>query len=538
MTPDTLRARDGQAPRTVLVARAADRDPDTTEIRALAATAGHDVVDSLTQRRREDPTYGVGRGVAETVARRVTALDADAIVYDGTLSPGQTFSLGDLLPNGVTVLDRPRLVLRLIAAASDSRATTLRCELATRRYELPRLREVLGRDGRARRLRPEGAGRERDLERQIERLEADLEACTSTATATRDDGRASTTGDAPTDDGPTGDDPGGAPTGDGPTDDGADPGPSRVAVVGYANTGKSLLSHRLGAWDEPRSDTTQSDRLAAATRPDEPSATDDHDDHAGIDSDAVTDQPLATAGTSTTTTTLAGRRLRLTDTTGIVAGLPTEVLGAFDQTRATAREAAVTLLVIDARKDLPERERRLTAVLEVLEGHCHDVIPVLTHIDQLGSHHGVEEPTEMTDTSDSGATDTSDPDATDTSDPSATDTSDLGATETGTADLVASRAAAIADELSASGLKLWCAPLPVDTRHGTGLDAVVSALVDALPTATETLTVAYGDNTQTTLSWAYDRNLVTEVSYGQDGIDVSLAGRPAAVAAAVRRFEQ
>ena len=495
MTPATPQDRDGQAPQTVLLGRAADRDPDTTEIRTLAAAAGYDVVEAVTQRRREDPTYGVGRGAAETAARRATAADADALVYDGSLSPGQTFSLGDLLPDGVTVVDRPRLVLGLIAAASDSRATTLRFELATRRYELPRLREVLGRDGRARRLRPEGAGRVRDLERQIERLEADLEACTSSTATTDGHGREAASG--------------------------GDPGPSRVAVVGYVNTGKSLICDRLATWSDALSSTTPPDRPETATGPDDPSAPVEFDDDAGTHADAVADRPLATAGTSTTSITLAGRRLRLTDTTGIVAGLPAEALAAFDRTRAVAREAAVALLVIDAGRDLSDLGRRLTAVVDVLDNDHLDVIPVATHVDALVSQRGVDESTAPTD---SGATDVA--------------PTDSGATEFDTASHVVSRTTAIADELAASRLKPQCDPIPLDALGGTGVDAVVSGVVGALPTATETLTVAYGGDVQATLSWAYDRDLVAGVSYDQDGIEVSLAGRPESVAAAVRRFEQ
>jgi GTP-binding protein HflX len=480
VTPATPRSRDGQGPQTVLVARAADKDPDTTEIRALATVAGYDVVEAITQRRREDPTYGVGRGTAETVARRVTAIDADAVVYDGSLSPGQTFSLGDLLPDGVTVADRPRLVLGLIAAASDSRAAGLRFELAVRRYELPRLREVLGRDGHARRLRPEGAGRVRDLEQQIERLEDDLEACVSTVTGTNDDWRA----DATSND--------------------ADRGPSRVAVVGYANVGKSLLCQRLDAWTEGKPATTRTGDLAPTP---------------GTELDTVTDQPLATVGTSTTTTSLAGRRLRLTDTTGIVAGLPTEAIGAFDRTRAAVREATITLLVIDASTDLSALERRLTAVVDVLDDHHHDVIPVVTHIDRLVSQCGVGESTAVTDTTDAAATESV-------------------TTESDTASFVASRTTAIAEELAGVGFDPPCDPIPLDAHSETGIDAVVSAVVDALPTTMETLTVAYGGDTQAALSWAYDRDLVTDVSYDEDGIDVTLAGRPESVAAAVHRFNR
>jgi len=240
--------------------------------------------------------------------------------------------------------------------------------------------------------------------------------------------------------------------------------------------------------------------------------------------DTVTDRPLTTVGTSTTTITLAGRRLRLTDTTGIVAGIPTEALGAFDRTRAAVREATVTLLVIDASTDLSALERRLTAVVDVLDDHHHDVIPVVTHVDRLVSQCDVGESTAVTDTTESDTTES--------------DTTESVTTESDTASFVASRTTAIADELAAVGFEPPCDPIPLDAHSGTGIDAVVSAVVDALPTTTETLTVAYGGDTQAALSWAYDRDLVADVSYNEDGIDVSLAGRPASVAAAVRRFER
>lgn len=96
--------------------------------------AGYEVRETVTQRRREDPTYYVGRGAAETVMRRASRLDPDAVITDAGLTPGQTFSLGELLPDGVEVLDRRRLVLRLFAEGADSRAAELQVELARLRY--------------------------------------------------------------------------------------------------------------------------------------------------------------------------------------------------------------------------------------------------------------------------------------------------------------------------------------------------------------------------------------------------------------------
>ncbi|MFC6753029.1 HflX family GTPase, partial [Halorubrum tibetense] len=95
--------RDAHGRRAVIAARDRDATPDTTEIRGLAVATGYTVVGEITQRRREDPTYGLGRGAAEDLMRLVAERDADAVIYDGELSPGQTYSLGELLPAGVAV---------------------------------------------------------------------------------------------------------------------------------------------------------------------------------------------------------------------------------------------------------------------------------------------------------------------------------------------------------------------------------------------------------------------------------------------------
>ena len=197
----------------VVVARAEDERPDTAEIRELAAAAGYAVADELVQRRREDPTYGVGRGKAEELARLVATTDVDAVIYDGSLSPGQTFSLGDLLPVGTAVVDRPRLVFELFADATDSRAADLQLELARLRYELPRLREAVARDPDGVRLRPEGDGRVADVERRIESAERALDGVVDDRAARRAERR--------------------------------DAGFDLVALAGYTNAGKSTLLHRL-----------------------------------------------------------------------------------------------------------------------------------------------------------------------------------------------------------------------------------------------------------------------------------------------------
>jgi GTP-binding protein HflX len=311
----------------VVVARSSKAEPDTTEIRALAAAAGYAVVGEITQRRREDPTYGIGRGAAEDLMRLAAETDAAAVIYDGGLSPGQTFSLGDLLPTGTAVVDRPRLALELFGDAADSRAAAVELELARLRYELPRLRETVARDSsEAVRLRPEGDGRVRDLERRIESAERDLDRIADDRARRREERRAA--------------------------------GFDLVALAGYTDAGKSTLE-RLLADDEE----------FEATPTDAP-GTDD------------ADRLFGTRSTTTRRATLGGRRTVVTDTVGFLDGLPHESIRSFRATLDAVRRADCVLLVVDGSDDPTAVRRKLRASLSAIEATDGPVIPVLTKLDR------------------------------------------------------------------------------------------------------------------------------------------------------------
>ena len=314
----------------VVAARSADGPPDVTEIRALAAAAGYAVVGSVTQRREEDPTYDLGRGKAEELMRLAAETDAEAVIYDGSLSPGQTFSLGDLLPTGTAVIDRPRLVLELFADAADSRAADRQLELARLRYELPRLREAVARDsGEDVRLQPEGDSRVLDVEKRIESAERALDEISDDRAARRAERR--------------------------------DAGFDLVALAGYTNAGKSTLARRLAddvADAEPADAPTD---LAAAL--------------------SVDDRPFETLSTTTRRATLGGRRTLLTDTVGFLDGLPHESVRSFRTTIEAIRRADCALLVVDASDDPDAIRRKLRASLTAIEATDGPVIPVLSKTD-------------------------------------------------------------------------------------------------------------------------------------------------------------
>ncbi|TKX47892.1 HflX family GTPase [Halorubrum sp. SD690R] len=335
------------ATRAVVAARSDDGPPDTAEIRELAAAAGYAVVGEVTQRRREDPTYDLGRGKAEELMRLAADADAEAVIYDGSLSPGQTFSLGDLLPTGTAVVDRPRLALELFADAADSRAADRQLELARLRYELPRLREAVARDASEDvRLRPEGDSRVLDVEKRIESAERALDEIADDRAARRAERR--------------------------------DAGFDLIALAGYTNAGKSTLARRLAdEVDDPDFGAGASDRPAARA---DTAAGDPADDAGAL---AVADRPFETLSTTTRRATVAGRRTLLTDTVGFLDGLPHEAVRSFRATIDAVRAADCALLVADASDDPAALRRKLSASLSAIEATDGPVVPVLSKVDEV-----------------------------------------------------------------------------------------------------------------------------------------------------------
>jgi GTP-binding protein HflX len=323
----------------VVAARADGEQPDTAEIRALAAAAGYAVVGEVTQRRREDPTYDLGRGKAEELMRLVAETDAEAVVYDGSLSPGQTFSLGDLMPAGTAVIDRPRLALELFGEAADSRAADRQLELARLRYELPRLREAVARDsGEEVRLRPEGNSRVLDVEKRIESAERALAAIADDRADRRAERRAA--------------------------------GFDLVALAGYTNAGKSTLARRLADDAEPPPPDGEGT----------PAAGDPADDAGAL---SVDDRLFETLSTTTRRATLDGRRALVTDTVGFLDGLPHEAVRSFRTTVDAVRTADCALLVLDASDDPADLRRKLRTSLSAIEETDGPVIPVLSKADEV-----------------------------------------------------------------------------------------------------------------------------------------------------------
>jgi GTP-binding protein HflX len=109
------------------------------ELKALAETAGSEVLEGLIQRRdRPDPATYIGSGKVQELKSVVQSTGADTVICDGELSPSQLRQLEDKLK--VKVVDRTALILDIFAQHAKSREGKAQVELAQIAYLLPRLR--------------------------------------------------------------------------------------------------------------------------------------------------------------------------------------------------------------------------------------------------------------------------------------------------------------------------------------------------------------------------------------------------------------
>jgi GTP-binding protein HflX len=274
------------------------------ELKELCKTAGVRVMGVVEQRRPEaDPKYLIGRGKLEDVLVRAMQLDANVLIFDPDLSPGQAHAIADF--TDLRVIDRTMLILDIFAQRAKSRDGKLQVELAQLRYRLPRLHEKntmmsrltggIGGRGPGETKLEENRRRAREritrLEREIERFSQQRAGRRAERTRRR------------------------LPI---------------VAIVGYTNAGKSTLLNTL-----TQSEVLAEDRLFATLDP--------------------------------TTRRLRFPREReiiIADTVGFIRDLPRDLAQAFRATLEELDEADLLLHVVDAAD--PDHEEQMAAVDRIL----------------------------------------------------------------------------------------------------------------------------------------------------------------------------
>ena len=119
------------------------------ELRALADANGMEAVAEVTQ-KRATPEAATLLGEGKVAEARLVCqnLNAAAAIFDGELTGSQIRNLSAALQ--VEVLDRTMLILEIFRARATTNEGKLQTELATLRYQLPRLQglgESLSRQG-------------------------------------------------------------------------------------------------------------------------------------------------------------------------------------------------------------------------------------------------------------------------------------------------------------------------------------------------------------------------------------------------------
>ncbi len=308
--------RDLQLERVVLISvwtsgSEADAENAMTELKALAETAGAQVLEGLIQRRKSpDPATYVGRGKVDELREVVVATGADTVICDGELQPAQLRNLEDKVK--VKVIDRTGLILDIFAQHAKSVEGKTQVELAQLQYLRQRLRGWggnLSRQAGGRAAGGAGIGGRGPGETKIEtdrrrintrvailrKRMRDLDETRATKRADRKRNRI----------------------------------PS-IAIVGYTNAGKSSLLNRI---------------------------TD-----AGV---LVENALFATLDPTTRRhTTPDGRVYTLTDTVGFVRHLPHDLVEAFKSTLEETADADLLLHVVDASD--PDPVGQINAVRTVL----------------------------------------------------------------------------------------------------------------------------------------------------------------------------
>lgn len=299
-------------------------DEPLEELRGLATTAGTTVVAEMVQRRTTpDAATYLGKGKVEELKTLLGEYEADVVIFDNDLNPGQTRNLEKALK--VKVLDRTELILDIFASNARTHEARLAVELAQLEYALPRLKRMWTHLSRMKMgVGTRGPGEKqievdrRLVEKRIHDLRSELrtiEARKERQVAARDDHMS-------------------------------------VSLVGYTNAGKSTLMNAL----------TDADVL-------------------------VQDKLFATLDTRTRRWQLPSwGPVLLSDTVGFIRDLPHRLIASFKATLEESRQADLLLHVADASNPaVCDQVSSVYAVLQEIGIEEKDTLLVLNKIDRLAS---------------------------------------------------------------------------------------------------------------------------------------------------------
>ncbi len=306
----------------VLLPDSEANDETLEELEGLAETAEVRVVGRLTQRRETpDMTTYLGKGKVDELKALAEMHDADMVIFDNDLNPGQTRNLEKALD--VKVIDRTELILDIFAKRAQTRQARLAVELAQLEYAMPRLKRMwthLSRQKKGVGTRGPGETQLEEDRRLAENKILDLKSQLKEIER-RKEREVTSRRDAPA-----------------------------VSLVGYTNAGKSTLMNAM----------TGSDVF-------------------------VQDALFATLDTRTRRWHLPGwGPILLSDTVGFIRNLPHHLIESFKATLEEARRADLLLHVADASNpSVYEQISATYKALEEIAIERKDTILVFNKIDAL-----------------------------------------------------------------------------------------------------------------------------------------------------------
>ncbi|WP_394217280.1 GTPase HflX [Halobacillus trueperi] len=286
------------------------------ELQSLTETANGEVCKIITQKRdRVHPATYLGEGKLEEIKEAAEDSEAELVIFNDELSPGQLRNIADRI--GVRVIDRSQLILDIFAGRARTKEGKLQVELAQLQYLLPRLSgqgTALSRLGGGIGTRGPGETKLETDRRHIQRRIDDIKKRLDTVVKQREQYRKRRKENRA----------------------------FQVAIVGYTNAGKSTFFNRV---------------------------TDSH----SFEEDLL----FATLDPLTRQMSLpSGFLALLSDTVGFIQDLPTTLIAAFRSTLEEVTEADFIVHMVDASH--PDHMQQEKTVLKLLDELGAGQLPVLT----------------------------------------------------------------------------------------------------------------------------------------------------------------
>jgi GTP-binding protein HflX len=186
------------------------------------------------------------------------------------------------------------------------------------------------------------------------------------------------------------------------------------------------------------------------------------------------DELFTTLSTKTTSLEMKGRRVVLSDSVGFISNLPRSLLKAFNTTLMAISDSDVLVLVIDAADPIQELERKLETCLDTFERIDANGVPIICALNK---------------------------------------------TDLITEDEIQEKVDIISETIPSV--------IPISAQEQLGLSDLVDAIDDLLPDMRDfKLTLQYGNEGMSIISWLHENTIVRNESYEGGSINVHVKMSP------------